>query len=451
MKVPLNAIPGNVFPRRLDKPLPVAAGAEGIWIADEDGNRYIDASGGPLVVNLGHGREEIARAIYDQVLRCDYVHPTMYTNSAVEDLAKALAAHAPPGIERFYFLSGGGEAVETAIKLARQIHLENGRPQRVRLIARWKSYHGLTLGALAATGRTTFRAPFIPMLTEVEHIPPPYCLRCAFGLTHPGCGLRCAVALEEAIQNLGPETVSAFLAETVSGATIAAVPPPAGYFPKIREICDRYGVLLILDEVLCGFGRTGRWFASEHYDVTPDIVTMGKGLGAGAIAISAVGVQSRHFNAVRSGGGAFVHGGTFSHHNVACAAGLAAVRVMEGEGLVERVAHQGQILGDKLRTALTEHPNVAEVRGLGFLWGVEFVRDRQSLQPFARSDKFAERLWENIFKRGVVLYRSTGLAGIDGDALLVGPPYIIREPELDFVVETLAESLEQTLAQMDRK
>lgn len=447
----MNDIPGNVFPRRLDKPLPVAAEARGVWIVDGDGNRRIDASGGPLLVNLGHGREELARAMYDQVLRCDYVHPTMFTTSPVEDFAAALASHAPPGIERFYFLSGGGEAVETAIKLARQIHLEEGRPQRVRLIARWKSYHGLTLGALAATGRTTFRAPFVPMLTEVEHIPAPYCLRCSFGLTHPGCGLRCALALEEAIQGLGPETVSAFLAETVSGATIAAVPPPPGYFPKIREICDRYGVLLILDEVLCGFGRTGRWFASEHYGVTPDIVTMGKGLGGGAIAISAVGVQGVRFDAIRSGGGAFVHGGTFSHHNVACAAGLATLRVMEKECLVERVANQGRLLGEKLKAALAHHPNVAEVRGIGFLWGVEFVRDKQSLQPFPRRDKFAERLWENLFERGLILYRSTGLAGIDGDALLVGPPYIVEEEEMDFIVRTLADGLDQTLTRMDRK
>lgn len=440
------SIPGNVFPRRLDKPLPQAVGAEGLWIVDSEGKRCLDASGGPILVNIGHGREEIARAVYDQICRCDYVHPTMFTNPAVEGLASALAAHAPKGIERFYFLSGGGEAVETAIKLARQIHLENGRPQRIRLIARWKSYHGVTLGALAATGRTTFRAPFAPMLTQVDHIPAPYCLRCSYGLTHPACGLRCALALEETIQNLGPETVSAFLAETVSGATIAAVLPPPGYLAKIREICDRYGVLLILDEVLCGFGRTGRWFACERYDVVPDIVTMGKGLGGGAAAISAVGVQSAHFEAIRSGGGAFVHGGTFSHHNVACAAALATVRIMEREGLVERVAKAGPILGEKLRTAFQKHPNVADIRGVGFLWGIEFVREKGSLRPFPRSEKFCERLWQNVFKRGVILYKSTALAGIDGDALLVGPPFTMEEDQMDQVVAALAGGLEETLA-----
>ena len=412
---------------------------------DSQGNRYLDASGGPILVNVGHGREEIARAVYDQILQCDYVHGTMFTTPAVENLAQALAAHAPPGIERFYFLSGGGEAVETAIKLARQIHLENGRTQRVRLISRWKSYHGLTLGALAATGRTTFRAPFAPMLTEVVHIPPPYCIRCSYGLTYPQCKLRCALALDETIQNLGPDTVSAFLAETVSGATIAGVPAPPGYFTLIREICDNYHVLLILDEVLCGFGRTGRWFASEHYDVAPDMVTMGKGLGGGAVALSAVGVQGRHFDAICNGSGGFVHGGTFSHHSVAAAAGLAVVRIFEREQLVERVARLGEILGQKLRARLENHPHVADIRGLGFLWGVEFVKDKGTLQPFPRSDKFVERLWQNIFQLGVVLYRATGLAGIDGDALVIGPPYVVKEEHLDLMVEAIVKGLEQTV------
>jgi len=443
--VPMTKLAGNVFPRRLDKPLPVASKADGLFIVDSQGNRYLDASGGPILVNVGHGREEIARAVYDQILQCDYVHGTMFTTPAVENLAQALAAHAPPGIDRFYFLSGGGEAVETAIKLARQIHLENGRPQRVRLISRWKSYHGLTLGALAATGRTTFRVPFAPMLAEVAHIPPPYCLRCSYDMTYPQCKLRCALALDETIQNLGPDTVSAFLAETVSGATIAAVSAPPGYFTLIREICDEYHVLLILDEVLCGFGRTGRWFASEHYDVAPDVVTMGKGLGGGAVALSAIGVQGRHFDAICGGSGGFVHGGTFSHHSVAAAAGLTVVRIFEREQLVERVARLGEILGQKLRTRLQNHPHVADIRGLGFLWGVEFVKDKGTLQPFPRSDKFAERLWQNIFQLGVVLYRATGLAGIDGDALVIGPPYVVEEEHLDLMVEAIVKGLEQTV------
>jgi adenosylmethionine-8-amino-7-oxononanoate aminotransferase len=445
----MTEIQGNVFPRRLDKPLPLAVRAEGMWILDSEGNRYLDASGGALVVNLGHGREEIARALYDQAIQCEYVHPTMFTTPPAEELARALAAHSPPGIDRFYFLSSGSEAVETAIKLARQIHLECGRPHRVRLISRWKSYHGLTLGALAATGRTAFRVPFAPLLAEVVHIPAPYCLRCTYGLNHPSCGLRCAQALEEAILDVGAETVSAFLAETVSGATIAAVPPPPGYLAVIREICDRYSVLLILDEVMCGLGRTGRWFACEHYGVVPDMVTMGKGLGGGAIALSAVGVQAKHFDAIVRGSGRFVHGGTFSHHSVAAAVGLTVVRILEREHLVERVARRGEMLGSKLRDRLQAHPNVADIRGLGYLWGVEFVEDRERLQPFPRRDKFVERLWQNIFRRGVIVYSSTGLAGADGDALVVGPPFVIEEDQLDLLVSAIYKGLEETLTEND--
>ena len=378
----------------------MAVRAEGVWIEDASGNRYLDASGGAIVVNVGHGRREIADAVAEQIAACYYAHPTMFTTPAVEQLATALAGHAPDGIERFYFVSSGSEAVETAIKLARQIHLEAGRAQRFRLISRWKSYHGLTLGALSAMGRTFFRVPFAPMLTEVTHIPPPYCLRCSFGLSYPSCDIRCGQALAETIENLGPDTVSAFLAETVSGGTLAAYAPPPEYLPLVREICDRYGVLLILDEVLCGMGRTGRWFACQHTGVSPDIVTLGKGVSGGALALAAVGVRGTHFEAIRSGGGIFVHGGTFSHHPVAAAAGLAAVGILERENLVDRVVRQGPVLGNKLRVALADHPHVADVRGIGFLWGVELVADRRTLRPFERREKVAERLYEAIFRRG---------------------------------------------------
>ena len=434
-------IKGNVFLRKLDKPLPMATKAEGLWIEDDHGNRYLDASGGPIVVNLGHGRKEIATAVYDQILNCDYTHPTMFTTSAVEDLATSLAAHSPPGIDRFYFLSGGAEAVETAIKMARQIHLENGRSQRFQLISRWHSYHGLTLGALAAAGRTAFRSPYAPMLKDVCHIPAPYCLRCSFGLHYPDCKLKCALALGEAIENLGPETVSAFLAETVSGATLGGATPPPGYFKKIREICDHYHVLLILDEVLCGLGRTGRWFAAEHYDVTPDLITMGKGLGGGAIAISAVGVQSRHFDAICRGSGRFMHGGTFSHHNVAAAAANTVIRIIEKENLVDRVNRYGKIIGRKLSAALSDHPHVADIRGIGFLWGIEFVRDKTTLDPFPRKEKITERIWQALFERKVLAYSASGFAGSDGDAIIYGPPYTISGDQIDFIVDALGQAV----------
>lgn len=435
----------HVFHRKLKGSLPAAVGAQGVWITAADGRRFLDGSGGPLVVNVGHGREEISRAVERQMRTCAYVHPTMFTGEAVERLAARLAAVAPAGIERFYFMTTGSEAVETAIKLARQVHIEKGEIQRYRTISRWKSYHGLSLGALAATGRTGFRTPFAPMLPESHHVPAPYCYRCSLGLTYPACDLRCAEALDETIQNLGPGTVSAFLAETVSGATIAAVSPPPGYLRRIRQICDRYGVLLILDEVLCGLGRTGRWFASQHHDVVPDLVTLGKGLAGGTMALSAVGIQGRWFDAIRQGSGAFVHGGTFSHHQVACAAGNCVLDILEKEDLVARVARIGPELGNLLQKRLGGHRHVGDIRGIGLLWGVEFVADRESRRPFPRAEKVAERIWDRLYGDGVLLYKAVGLAGVDGDGMIVGPPFIISRQEMERIVAALGAAVDAEL------
>ncbi|MCB2147208.1 MAG: aspartate aminotransferase family protein [Deltaproteobacteria bacterium] len=439
------SISGAVFRRQLTRDLATAVEAHGIWITDADGRRFLDGSGGPLVINVGHGREEIAQAVANQIRTCAYVHPTMFTGSPVETLAARLAAITPPGIDRFYFMTTGSEAVETALKLARQIHLERGEPQRYRVVSRWKSYHGLSLGALSVTGRTGFRTPFAPMLPESYHIPAPYCYRCSFGLTHPSCDLRCAAALDEAITDLGTPTVSAFIAETVSGATLAAVPPPAGYLPRIREICDRHGVLLILDEVLCGLGRTGRWCAADHYGVIPDLMTMGKGLAGGAAALSAVGVQAKWFDAIQDGSHAFVHGGTFSHHQVACAAGNAVLDILEAEQLVERAAKLGAQLGEMLSRRLGSHPHVGDIRGIGLLWGVEFVADRGSRKPFPRDRRVAERIWDRLYADGVLLYKAMGLTGGDGDAMVVGPPFIISEEEMERIVEALGAAVEAEL------
>jgi len=440
----MNEIPGAVFHRVLDRQLPVAMRSAGVWIETEDGRRYLDASGGAVVVNVGHGRPEIAQAVGQQLQSLSYVHPTMFTSRALEDLAAALAAHTPAGLDRFYFMSSGSEAVETAIKLARQIQVARGNADRQVLVSRWKSYHGLTMGALAAAGRTAFRLPFYPMLRDAVHIPPPYCLRCSYGLTHPGCGLRCALALDETIQNLGPSVVSAFIGETVGGASIAVCPPPEGYWPLVREICDRHGVLLILDEVMCGMGRTGRWFAAEHYGVVPDILVLGKGLSGGTLALSGVATSTAHMNLLRQASGNFVHGGTFSHNGVACAAGLAAVRILEREDLVTRAREVGQRLGSRLREALAASPHVGDIRGLGMMWGVEFVQDRETLQPFPRRRKLTEALWQALFDRGVILYKTVGMAGTDGDGLIVAPPFVITDPEIDLVVDRLREAIAET-------
>ena len=442
----MSPIQSAVFHRVLDKELPLARRSQGAWIESADGRRFLDASGGAVVVNVGHGREEIARAVYDQLRTLSYVHPTMFATSAVEDLAGALAAHTPGGLDRFYFMSSGSEAVETAVKLARQVHLARGNPERQVLVSRWKSYHGLTMGALAAAGRTSFRLPFYPMIHDAVHIPPPYCLRCSYGLTFPACRLRCALALDETIQNIGPAAVSAFIAETVGGASIAVCPPPEGYWPIVREICDRHGVLLILDEVMCGMGRTGKWFAAEHYGVVPDLLVLGKGLSGGTVALSAVATTTALMETVRANSGNFAHGGTFSHSGIACAAGLAAVGILEREKLVERASELGRRLGERLRATLADSPHVGDIRGTGMLWGVEFVQDRQTLKPFPRSEKLTERLWQALFDQGVILYRSIGMAGTDGDGLIVSPPFVITEDEIDLVVDTLRRTLGRMLS-----
>ena len=442
----MKTIKGNVFPRKLDEPLPTATRAKDVWIEDDRGKRYIDASGGAIVVNLGHGREEIAQAVYDQIISHHYIHPTMFTTPAVEALGQRLAQLSPDNIERFYFMTSGSEAVETAVKLARQIHLANHHPERIKVISRWKSYHGLTLGALSVTGRTIFRKPFSPMLDSFnEHIPPPYCLRCSYNLTYPDCKLRCATALEELILNLGPETVSAFVGETVSGGTLAAYPPPKGYWPAIRRICDRHDVLLILDEVMCGMGRTGRWFACEHEHVAPDIITMGKGLAGGVIPFSATGVKGCHFDAVRQSGDGFAHGGTYSHHPVGAAAALKVLDIIEKESLIERVQEYGPFLEETLRDRLTDIAAVGHIRGIGFMWGIELVADKNTMAPFPRSAKVTEKLWDALFAEGIIVYKSTGLAGIDGDALIVAPPFIIEKSDIVKVAESLRQVVKEII------
>jgi len=441
----MDHLKSNVFYRGKKGHLPLVDYAQSYWLVDSKGKKYLDASGGPVVVNIGYGVEEVITAVTEQMTKCYYAHPTMFTNAPVEKLAQKLAEHSPKGINRFYFLTSGSEAIEAAIKMARQVHMACGRPEKFRIISRWKSYHGLSLGALSVTGRTSFRKPYTPMLLDVEHIAPPYCLRCFYGLTFPKCQLQCAKALEETILNLGPETVSAFLAETVSGATIAAVPPPPGYWPLIRSICDRYKVLLILDEIMVGMGRTGRWFACEHYDVIPDIITLGKGLSGGSLPLSAVGIQGKHYDCLIEKGG-FIHGGTFSHHPVTASAGLATVEVLEKNDLVNRAHQLGAVLGSTLKRILDENPFVAEVRGLGLLWGVEIVKDKKTLDPFPRKIKAADRIWENLFQHGIILYKSTGLAGRDGDALVIAPPFVVNDEDLGLIAHSLEKAISEVLS-----
>jgi hypothetical protein len=422
---------------------PLAVRGEGVYLWDAEGRRYIDASGGAAVVNIGHGVAEVVQAMTEQAADVAYVHGTMFTTNALETHSERLAALVPMPAPRFYYMTSGSEAVETAIKFARQVQIARGEPSREVIISRWGSYHGATLGALAVTGRSRMRIPFAPLFREQPHIPPPYCYRCPFEATYPICDLACARALEAEILRQGPERVAAFIAESVSGATLGAVVPPQGYWPLVRQICDRYGVLLIVDEVMAGLGRTGRWFGIEHFDdVQPDVITMGKGVTGGYFPLSVIAVRGADVDRIRGVHGNFIHGGTFSHHAVGAAVALAVLRYLQDNDLVTASAVKGKVLGEKLRAALGDLASVGDVRGIGLLWGVEFVADRATKAPFPPSVRFARRVADATFDNGLIVYAGTGCAdGVNGDLVLVAPPFVITEAQMDDVARLLRDAI----------
>ncbi len=440
----------HIVYRHMAHPHPLAVRGEGVYLWDTEGRRYIDGSGGAAVVNIGHGVAEVAQAMAEQAADVAYVHGTMFTTDALETHSEQLAALVPMPDPRFFYMTSGSEAVETAIKFARQVQIARGEPTREVIISRWGSYHGATMGALALTGRTKMRTPFAPLFRDQPHIPPPYCYRCPFGATYPTCDpstgsghrLACAKALEAEILRQGPERVAAFIAESVSGATLGAVAPPEGYWPLVRQICDRYGVLLIADEVMAGFGRTGRWFAIEHFGVQPDVITMGKGVTGGYFPLSVTAVRGADVERIRQVHGDFVHGGTFSHHAVGAAAGLAVLRYLQKNDLVTASAAKGKMLGEKLSAALGELPYVGDVRGIGLLWGVEFVADQATKAPFPPAARFARRVADVAFEKGLIVYPTAGCAdGVSGDLVLIAPPFIITEAQMDEVARFLREAV----------
>ena len=428
---------GHVFYRKLARTYPLATRGEGIYLFDESGKRYIDGSGGAVVVNVGHGRSEILQKITEQMGQVGYVHGTQFTTQAVEAYAEALGEILPPELGKIYFLSGGSEAVEAAIKFVRQFHLESGQSQRWRVAARWHSYHGNTLGALSLTGRIGMRRPYLPLLVDFPHFPPPYCYRCPFGLTYPQCEVECAKSLENMIQMEGPETISGVIVEPILGATIGAVVPPDEYLPLIQEICKRYGILLIDDEVMTGMGRTGTWFAVNHWDVIPDVMVLGKGMSGGYFPLSAMVARTEFVDRLKEKTGGFVHGHTYSHHPVACAVGLFVLRFI-GEGrLVERSRERGAYLLRRLEE-LKSFPFVGDVRGKGLMAAVEFVKDQRTKEPFQRSERFTERVVDLAFENGLVLYSGTGFVdGVNGDMIMLGPPFVIEENQVDEMIEIL--------------
>jgi adenosylmethionine-8-amino-7-oxononanoate aminotransferase len=437
----------HVFARAPRSPPPVAVGGSGCYIRDASGRAWLDASGGAAVSCLGHGDAEIIAAIKDQLDRLAFAHTGFFTSEPAEALADLLIAHAPADLDRVYLVSGGSEAVEAAIKLARQYWVERGEPDRGRLIARQQSYHGNTLGALSAGGNEWRRAQFAPLLLDVSHVAPCYAYRHQRdGESAEAYGRRAADALDAEIRRLGPETVMAFIAEPVVGATAGAVPPVPGYFARIREICDRHGILLILDEVMCGMGRTGTLFACEADGVAPDIVCIAKGLGAGYQPVGAMLCTADIHDTIRDGSGFFQHGHTYLGHPVAAAAGLAVLRAILSRYLVPRVRAMGEALAARLDHAFGQHPHVGDIRGRGLFRGIEIVADRETKAPFDPSRKVAARIKAAAFDAGLVCYPMAGtIDGKSGDHVLLAPPFIVQEPELDELVERLGRAFDAVL------
>ncbi|WPG35991.1 aspartate aminotransferase family protein [Variovorax sp. EBFNA2] len=434
----------HVFHRHLRHTPPVAASAQGMFIRDADGREYLDASGGAAVSSLGHGHPEVMAAMHAQIDTLAYAHTSFFTSEVAEQLADELIGSAPEGMSHVYLVSGGSEAVESALKMARQYFVEIGQPQRTHFIARRQSYHGNTLGALAVGGNAWRREPFAPILVPATHVAPCYPYReQRADESAEQYGLRLADELEAAIVAQGADRVIAFVAETVGGATAGVLTPVPGYFKAVRAVCDRYGVLLILDEVMCGMGRTGSLHACEQEGVAPDLMTIAKGLGGGYQPIGAVLAQRKVVEAMSKGSGFFQHGHTYLGHPMACAAALAVQQVIRRDGLVGKVRDDGIAFGAMLAEALGDHPHVGDIRGRGFFWGVELVADRASKQPFDSSLKLHARLKQDAMARGLLCYPFGGTVdGRQGDHVLLAPPYIATRDHLHEIVARLAASVD---------
>jgi adenosylmethionine-8-amino-7-oxononanoate aminotransferase len=442
----------RIIHRNLRSTLPFAASAAGITITDRDGKRYLDASGGAAVSCLGHQHPDILAAMHAQIDRLSYAHTSFFTTEVAEELADTLVADAPPGIGHVYLVSGGSEAMEAALKMARQYFVEAGQPERSVFIGRRQSYHGNTLGALAVGGNEWRRKQFAPLLVDAGRVSPCYAYRDQREDESPEAySERLAVELEERIVEIGPRRVIAFVAETVAGATLGAVPPTPGYFRRVREVCDRHGVLLIADEVMCGMGRTGTLHAVEQEGISPDLMAIAKGLGGGYQPVGAVLASEKVVAAMRGGSGAFQHGHTYIGHPVAAAAALAVQRVIKRDNLLAAVRANGEHLDRALRATLGGHPHVGDIRGRGLFRGVELVEDRASKRPFDPAARLHARIKAEAMRRGLMTYPMGGtIDGVRGDHVLLAPPFVATREELDEIVARLAGAIESGTAALKR-
>ena len=434
----------NVFPRHSSYDLPNAVGGDGCYIIDEKGKRYLDASGGAAVSCLGHSDKTIQKAIIEQTEKLAFAHTSFFTSEPAELLANLLAKHSPEGLDKVYFVSSGSEAVEASLKLARQYFVEIGKPEKHKVISRKQSYHGNTLGALAAGGNVWRRSFFEKLLVETSLISPCYPYRHQTqDETDLEYGLRVANELEEEIINLGSENVMAFIAETVVGATAGALTPVSGYFKRVREICDKYDVLLILDEVMCGMGRTGSLFACDEEDVIPDILTIAKGLGAGYQPIGAMICQNFIYDAIANGSGFFQHGHTYLGHPVACAASLSVLNKLVNENFSSQVKEKGQYLQKNLEMHLGQNQYVGDIRGRGLFRGIEIVKNRSTKEPFQKKLNIAGKIKREALDIGLICYPMQGTVdGSKGDHILIAPPFIINESEINEISTKLKSTID---------
>ena len=442
-----------LFPRNFKKSFPIAVRGEGSWIFSSDGQKYLDASGQAAVVNIGHGVKEIADAMAAQASQIAFAHTTQFHSPSAEKLAARLLALAPPNFAngRVYFTSGGSEASETAIKLARQFHLECGAPEKYRVVSRRQSYHGSTLGAMSVSGNVARRAPYRLLLSEWGHIAPCFCYHCPFDKIFPACKVACADDLETFLLANGAGSISAFIFEPVVGATLGAAAPPDGYARRIAEICRKHGILLIADEIMTGMGRTGKPFAVQHGSsekgtVEPDLILIGKGVASGYAPLGAVLISSRVAEAFEKGSGAFQHGFTYQAHPVSTAAGNAVLDVLEKQNLFARV----EIVATDLRKSflpLASHPNLGEIRGVGLLLGIEFVKNKSTREPFPKEQNIAERMRQAMLQKNVLTYPTQGCVdGSRGDHILLAPPFILTADESHLIADALKFALRQVFS-----
>ena len=437
----------HIFPRHTKANLPIASHGQGCYLFDTDGNKYLDASGGAAVSCLGHAHPTVIAALHAQLDSLTYAHTSFFTSEPAERLARRLVDQAPAGLDRVYLVSGGSEAVEAALKLARQYFTEIGQPQRRKIIARRQSYHGNTLGALAAGGNQWRRAQFDPLLIDTHHIAPCYAYRGQHAdETEWDYGQRMANELEQKIIELGAENVMAFIAEPVVGATAGAVPPVDGYFKRIRDICDQYGVLLILDEVMCGMGRTGTLYACDQDGIAPDILCIAKGLGAGYQPIGAALCSAKIYGAIEQGSGFFQHGHTYLGHPMAAAAANAVLDVFFDQGVLDQVTPLGQDLQSRLEQAFGQHPHVGDIRGRGLFRGIEFVSDRDTKTPFDPALGLAGKLKQTAQANGLLCYPMAGtIDGRMGDHILLAPPFIMQNDDMDHLLAKLVKTVDDVL------